>query len=335
MREDYDKYNSGRLLEFYVEEILIKTNEPELYKKLLHFFTPFYNVSRKKAKKGEQISAILLSHEDYLILSSKVKCMEISNFLYGGKKNGKHYFFKSYKCVMEEWEGYYFPELLITYFEDEMGKKIVFAENDKKLFQFMRRLLRSEFLYPELIKNGYMPLHGACVIKNNRAIAFLGESGAGKTSAMLPLIEYLGYDLISSDLLFVSKEGHVVGTPEKMRITPVTLKQYSPKYDFLINSTEKITFSPSFFSLVFGCNIVSDARLDTIILPKINVDGKENKLVREYSQLDLREYISPFIYDYQSGESILWSGNVYQLEYNGDVKRLMELYKNNEVTNEI
>lgn len=332
MKRIYDyEYNPEKLLECCVEEILIKTNVPELYKELLLFFTPFFRVSRKKEKIEEEISAILINHEDYLVLNSKMKCMESANFLYGGKKNGQHYFFRSYKCVIEDCVCYFFPELLIIYFENELGKKFIYANSGEKLFQFIRRLLRSEFLYPNLIKKGYMPLHGACVTKNNKAIAFLGESGAGKTSAILPLVEYFGYDLISSDLLFISKEGHVIGTPEKMRITPVTLKQYSPKYDFLINSTEKIAFLPSFFSLVFGCNIVSNARLDAIILPEINANGKENKFDRNNSQLDLREYISPFFYSYKQSKDVLWNGNVYQLKYNGDVKKLVELYKDNEV----
>ncbi len=328
MKELYRKYFSKELFSFWVEDISIKTNVPEIYRELTFFFTPFFNLNKDSTLRKEHITALLISHDEYCAVNSKTKYLEKAEFLYGGKRNSVHLFLESYKCVLDGCKGYYFSKISIYLLEDETGKKIVLAEDANNLYRFMRRFLRNNYLYPKLIQKGYLPLHGACAIKGEKAIAFLGESGAGKTSAMLPLIEFMGYDLVSSDLLFLSKKGEVVGTPEKMRITPITLKQYSPKYDYLISNVEKMVFSPTFFSMVFGCKIVPKAKLDTIILPKIDVTSKINSLNRsKSSSLDLKEYISPAVYNTDSLENSLWNGKVYQLRYNGDVKTLMRLYK--------
>lgn len=84
--------------------------------------------------------------------------------------------------------------------------------------------------------------------------------------------------MLAADLVFLTKEGIVIGTPEKMRISPISLRQYSPKYDYLIRSSEKLSFSPAFFSFAFQCNLVKEAKLDAIILPQISIDTKINDI---------------------------------------------------------
>ncbi len=324
------KKSKDNLFVFYVEDIQIKTNIPNLFKDIFLFFSPFFNVDTTAFFVKETISAILLENDDYSRIRGKLICNEQANVIYGGKKNERYFFFESYKCNVEGYMGFYFPKLSIFKLKGDLGETCIFADNPKNIFCFLRRLLRSEYLYSTYIRNGYMPLHAACVVKKNKALAFLGKSGAGKTSAILPLIEYFDYNLLASDLVFFTKEGIVIGTPEKMRISPITLKQYSPKYDYLIHSTEKLSFSPSFFSYVFKCKLVKEAMLDAIILPRINIVSTTNEMKKIY-KINWEEYLSPFFYENKKVNNWEWKKDIYQLQYNGNVKKLIELYKINEV----
>lgn len=322
--------NEDELLVFYVEDIEIKTNIPNLFKDIFLFFSPFFKVDRTTFYARESISAILIKNDDFNRIQSSLLGSEQVNLIYGGKKDEHHYFFESYKCNINGYMGYFFPESSVYMINDDLGKKRIIADNQKNIFCFLRRLLRSEYLYPSYIERGYIPLHAACVVKKNKALAFLGKSGAGKTSAILPLIEYFDYHLLAADLVFLSNEGIVVGTPEKMRISPITLKQYSPKYDYLIHSSEKLSFSPSFFSLAFQCNLVKEAKLDAIILPQISIGTTKND-IRKINQIYLEEYVSPFFFKSIDSNHVEWKKDIFQLQYNGNVKKLIELYIENEV----
>ena len=59
-------------------------------------------------------------------------------------------------------------------------------------------------------------LHGCVVERDGRAVAILGNSGSGKTTAGLALITR-GWNLVSDDLLVLDCDGHVVPGPPFMR----------------------------------------------------------------------------------------------------------------------
>lgn len=322
--------NENELSTFYVEDIEIKTNILYLFKDVFLYFTPFFKVGTTKFFTRESISVILTEKDKFDCIKTSTLCGEQINLIYGGKKNEQHYFFESYKCDIKGHIGYFFPKLSVYMIKDDLGKKWIISDNQNNIFCFLRRFLRSKYLYPSYIERGYIPLHAACVAKENKAIAFLGMSGAGKTTAILPLIENFGYHLLAADLVFLTKEGIVIGTPEKMRISPISLRQYSPKYDYLIRSSEKLSFSPAFFSFAFQCNLVKEAKLDAIILPQISIDTKIND-IKKITQIDLGEYISPFFFESMEHNHVKWEKAIYQLQYNGDIKKLVELYIENEV----
>jgi HprK-related kinase B len=79
-----------------------------------------------------------------------------------------------------------------------------------------------------LLDQGYAMLHASAVVAANddQAAIFLGNSGSGKSSLALQLIEAGGYDFVSNDrvLLKAGRRGvHVVGLPKKPRVNPGTL----------------------------------------------------------------------------------------------------------------
>lgn len=327
-----------KLEKFTINELLIKTNDCYLYADLKLYFEPYFRVSQEpKSSKvcQEELIALVIEDEVFNNLIKEVNYKEVVNMLYGGRgKNGDHFYLSSYKCNIEGYTALFFDYLSAFYLTDEKGKFYVLVKSTQILYRFVRRLVRSEFLYRDWIKNHFIPLHGACVVKGNTAVAFIGDSGSGKTSAMLPLIEYLGYDYVASDLIFLEKNGTgVLGSPEKMRITQTTLQQYSPKYDYLIktNKYEKLALSPLHFSIAYHCKIFPMATLKTIILPEINIASGVNSMKKINSSLVLKKYLSPFFNNHNQFENVLWTGEVYQLHYTGDVNQLVEIYKNCEV----
>jgi HprK-related kinase B len=78
------------------------------------------------------------------------------------------------------------------------------------------------------LDRGYAMLHGSAVVAadGDEATVFLGNSGSGKSSLALQLIERGGYDYLSNDRVLVHVERgavRVVGLPKKPRVNPGTL----------------------------------------------------------------------------------------------------------------
>ena len=79
-----------------------------------------------------------------------------------------------------------------------------------------------------LVERGYAMVHASAVVRadSDEATIFLGNSGSGKSSLALQLIERGGFDYVSNDrvLLKTRRSGvEVVGLPKKPRVNPGTL----------------------------------------------------------------------------------------------------------------
>jgi HprK-related kinase B len=79
-----------------------------------------------------------------------------------------------------------------------------------------------------LVDRGYAMLHASAVARTgaDEALIFLGNSGSGKSSLALQLIERGGYDFVSNDRALLKVERGVVqlvGLPKKPRVNPGTL----------------------------------------------------------------------------------------------------------------
>ncbi len=80
----------------------------------------------------------------------------------------------------------------------------------------------------ELLERGYAMVHASAVVelRSGKALVFLGNSGSGKSSVALQLIERGGYAYLSNDrvLMLPGDDGVlVVGLPKKPRVNPGTL----------------------------------------------------------------------------------------------------------------
>jgi HprK-related kinase B len=79
-----------------------------------------------------------------------------------------------------------------------------------------------------LLERGYVMVHASSVVEaaSGQALVFLGNSGSGKSSLALQLIERGGYDFLSNDRVLMRADGggvHIAGLPKKPRVNPGTL----------------------------------------------------------------------------------------------------------------
>ncbi len=70
-----------------------------------------------------------------------------------------------------------------------------------------------------LAARGHESLHGSAVARDGRAIAVLGHSGSGKSSAALALLDR-GWRLVTDDLLAFDAGGRAVPGPPVLRLAP-------------------------------------------------------------------------------------------------------------------
>lgn len=85
-----------------------------------------------------------------------------------------------------------------------------------------------EMITWEMEKRGYFLFHAAAVEKDGKSILFSGESGVGKTTIMLGLLEK-GYHFLSNDRVLIGVEGRKVKTiawPNEIGITLATTMQF-------------------------------------------------------------------------------------------------------------
>lgn len=79
-----------------------------------------------------------------------------------------------------------------------------------------------------LIERGCVMVHASAVVdpRSGRALVFLGNSGSGKSSLALQLVERGGFEFLSNDRVLMRVQGEgvaVFGLPQKPRVNPGTL----------------------------------------------------------------------------------------------------------------
>jgi HprK-related kinase B len=106
------------------------------------------------------------------------------------------------------------------------GEAFIGGDIDRHLNQVVN--LVNTLFGMSLVERGYAMLHGSAVVRagGDDATIFLGNSGSGKSSLALQLIETGGYDFVSNDRVLLKVERgavHLVGLPKKPRVNPGTL----------------------------------------------------------------------------------------------------------------
>ena len=93
---------------------------------------------------------------------------------------------------------------------DGDGRRIWFGWLGARSLESLRVYLLGRALSFALVKQGFEPIHSSTVVLNGSALAFIGESGFGKSSLAAGFVRD-GYRLLTDDLLVVSQ---LSGQPE-------------------------------------------------------------------------------------------------------------------------
>jgi hypothetical protein len=112
------------------------------------------------------------------------------SYRYAHLKNGSSY---------ARWEGV--GEFLVS----RDGRCVTCARFTDALESFQVYLLGHALSFA-LVKNGFEPLHATCVVVDGQALAFVGDSGFGKSSLAASFLE-VGHLLLTDDLLMLRKSG--------------------------------------------------------------------------------------------------------------------------------
>ncbi|GGL05135.1 hypothetical protein [Deinococcus radiotolerans] len=76
---------------------------------------------------------------------------------------------------------------------------------------------------------GWLPLHAALISDGQAAVAVLGESGAGKSTACLRL-RALGYQVVAEDRAWLAPDGTVTGLDRGLRAFEDSLRRFAPQW---------------------------------------------------------------------------------------------------------
>jgi hypothetical protein len=102
------------------------------------------------------------------------------------------------------WDG------LFEFLVDGDGRRIWFGSLGANSLESLQVYLLGRALSFALVKQGFEPIHSTAVVVDGGALAFLGESGFGKSSLAAGFVGE-GYSLLTDDLLLVSQRS---GRPE-------------------------------------------------------------------------------------------------------------------------
>lgn len=108
-----------------------------------------------------------------------------------------------------------FPGIAAFYIHQ--GEGVVVERHEGASWDEVRSLLFSVIFAVVMLRRGFLPLHASAVEFAGKAFAFVGDSGAGKSSLVTHLARR-GHRLVADDLTLLSLEGDGQRVPPK--VTP-------------------------------------------------------------------------------------------------------------------
>lgn len=199
-------------LRFLHERIDVETNSLRAAIRLQHYFSAFLARDRSRAD-----TVLNARHEKPAYDASRMKVWQ-----------------RPSRPDREPKESYYDAGATRFILKNRTGMLIklrdadaaIIGDVDKNLNQVVN--LVGMLFGRSLVRRGYAMLHASAVVEtgSDMVTVFLGNSGSGKSSLALQLIERGGYDFLSNDRVLLRVEKgrvHAVGIPKKPRVNPGTL----------------------------------------------------------------------------------------------------------------
>lgn len=256
-------------------------------------------------------------------------------------QNHTGYGFESYcpENIIFEFFNNSTPACMIISFNRE---KFLFIYNDVNYYTTVipMRIIRSLFMR-EFAKNQYAYFHAAGIMYQGKGILLCGESGKGKTSTLLHLLNASSCSLIANDKMFIGikgKEAICYGWPtvvtlgvgtmasyDQLRrfltnIDDVTCSQdlygYSPREDYLKLSDEqmhklkrtgnKLVISHAHLSRLFNKKIVPSGKIDIVISVDLQWDCEET-IFRKLNDQEKNELLDSCL-TRNISDQLTWAG---------------------------
>lgn len=187
------------------------------------------------------------------------------------------------------------PKGKVNYFDCERGDNSYnfITGNNKELTvylpdynsykeAFAKRIFTTTFV-KMFQKKGYIIMHGACAIKNNKGIVVAGDPGAGKTTLLVKLLKN-GYSYVANDRIAIKKQDDniiVCGVPFSMGIILEDAKEIidNPKEKFnYIEEIDKIFIDTKDISNTFKVKVTNKSILHSIIVCHYDLSSSDVRL---------------------------------------------------------
>lgn len=111
------------------------------------------------------------------------------------------------------------------------GRLIACRRLDRATHESFQTYLLGQALSFALVKQGHEPLHSTAVAVEGKAVAFLGESGYGKSTLAATFV-HVGHRLITDDLLMLREFGgtsHAFPGPPRLKLFPDVARRFLPR----------------------------------------------------------------------------------------------------------
>ncbi len=134
-------------------------------------------------------------------------------FAHAGLSDGSDYL---------QWSG------LFEFIVSAGGHRIACRELNGASHESFQTYLLGQVLSFALLKQGIEPLHSTTVVIDGKAVAFLGDSGDGKSSLGAAFLE-AGYPLLTDDLLVLKEEGDrfvAYPGPPRIKLFPEIVRSF-------------------------------------------------------------------------------------------------------------
>ncbi len=214
---------------------------------------------------------------------------------------------KAYNICFDKYKVYYIirsGNIIMMNFENR--SIVIIGERDEELLRDLVLVIRDSS-YIHLVLEGYVQIHAASVVvKDDKAILFVGKSNSGKTTSLLHTIKDERCELLSNGRVFVKQNDEtitIIGTPENIGVRKRTLQEFVEFQDFLNAQKEEVKLGYKDLCSRFHCNIKSRGHLYGITIT--NFGGTINQLMEEglfertvvnevveYSDIKRREWIA-------------------------------------------
>lgn len=170
---------------------------------------------------------------------------------------------------------------------DKKRKNIIILSNDESdLLKYTAMRVVRDLVCVLLQNKNYVFFHCACLSKRHQALGIIGNSGSGKTTALINIIKNRDFNFLSNDkiaLTVVNKRLEALGFPIAIGIRKDTLNKCifpKKKFDLKSEKSEKIFFHPKAFTNLLNTSIEPSANIKFFIIPEYYPTLCRSKLVQ-------------------------------------------------------